>query len=193
MPMLLDECRKNSIPENIAEWVDEPKRKGKQEHRKRDAIWNRSLRAPSLGDKHKSPMWWAVSVREKSESAKRMIRVFRWRHRARPDDPVRLFYAEADKWKNETMHWSSIAKVISHPSYLRIIGLGRKFPEGEIEKLILCELQNEPYHWFDALEAITGTNPVKPDDDFDAAIEAWLEWGRQEGIIANHNATGVEC
>jgi hypothetical protein len=66
---------------------------------------------------------------------------------------------------------------------LRIIGLGRKFRQGEIEKLILGELQNDPDHWFDALVAITGENPVRQNDDFDAAVDAWLEWGRQNRII----------
>jgi hypothetical protein len=105
---------------------------------------------------------------------------------------ARLFHEEAAKWKDETMHWSSMTKIISHPSYLRIIGLGREFKEGEIEKLILKELENEPYHWFDALTALTGKNPVKPDDDFDAAVNAWLEWGRQEGIVENDNATRTQ-
>jgi hypothetical protein len=82
--------------------------------------------------------------------------------------------------------------MISHPSYLRIIGLAREFRKDEIERLILQELKSEPDHWFDALEAITGQNPVSPDDDFDAAVNAWLDWGHKEGIIANDNAEGIE-
>jgi len=47
----------------------------------------------------------------------------------------------------------------------------------------LEELQKEPDHWFEALSAITGEDPVKPEDDFDQAVDAWLEWGRQRRII----------
>lgn len=95
------------------------------------------------------------------------------------------FHQEAEKWKHDTMHWSSVTKMIAHPSYLRIIGLGSKLKEGKIEKLILEELKNEPDYWFDALVAITGEDPVQKQDDFDTAVEAWLAWGRQKGII-NH-------
>lgn len=129
---------------------------------------------------------WAVNVREQYEPAKRAIRFFRWHHRLRFENAAaRLFYREASKWKGDTMHWSSVTKMIAHPSYLRIVGLGRKFRQGEIERLILEELQNEPDYWFDALAAITGEDPVGPNDDFDAAVNAWLQWGRENGIISS--------
>lgn len=94
-----------------------------------------------------------------------------------------MFYEEATRWKDDTMHWSSVTKMLAHPSYLRIIGLGREFRRGEIERLILRELENEPDHWFEALVAITGENPVGQEDDFDAAVNAWLAWGRQKGLL----------
>ena len=100
-----------------------------------------------------------------------------------------VFRKHVDKWKNDTMHWSSMLRITSHPSYLRIIGLAGELGRNELGRLILRELETEPYHWFDALEAISGKNPVKPEDNFDAAVNAWLEWGRKEGIIANDNAT----
>ena len=50
-------------------------------------------------------------------------------------------------------------------------------------KFILQELATKPYHWFWALESITGENPVHPDDDFDQAVEAWLRWGRERKLI----------
>jgi len=51
------------------------------------------------------------------------------------------------------------------------------------DKRSLLEIQEEPDHWFAALTAITGEGPVQPQHDFDEAVEAWLEWGRQKGII----------
>jgi hypothetical protein len=93
------------------------------------------------------------------------------------------FREQVDKWKAETRHWSSILKMIAHPSYLRIIGLSAQSTDHKIERLLLKELQEDPDYWFDALTAITGENPVQMEHDFDEAVTAWLEWGRQRGLI----------
>ena len=52
--------------------------------------------------------------------------------------------------------------------------------------LILAELEKEPDHWFWALEAITGENPVSENDagDMEASAKAWVKWGRQNGLLA---------
>src|ERR1700685_2683112 len=86
------------------------------------------------------------------------------------------FHECVKRWKDETGHWSSITKAMSHQSYLRIIGLSRESVDHEIERLLLHELEAEPDHWFAALTAITGEDPVKPEDDFDESVAAWLEW-----------------
>ncbi len=103
---------------------------------------------------------------------------------------TRSFHEQAERWKRETQHWSSVTKMLAHPSYLRIIGLSRLSTGDEIERLLLEELQAEPDFWFDALMAITGENPVPPESDFDASVSAWLEWGKKKGIIGieNHRA-----
>lgn len=93
-----------------------------------------------------------------------------------------LFNEQVRKWKDATSHLSSISRMISHPAYLRIIGLAKDSVGNEIEKLILAEMQSEPDHWFAALTAITGHDPVQPEHNFDEAIEAWLAWGRDNGI-----------
>jgi len=49
--------------------------------------------------------------------------------------------------------------------------------------LILLELKRQPDHWFWALVAITGQNPVSPESNFDRAVETWLEWGKDRGLI----------
>ena len=51
--------------------------------------------------------------------------------------------------------------------------------------LILAELEREPDHWFWALEAITGESPIPQCDagDVEASALAWVEWGRQKGLL----------
>jgi hypothetical protein len=73
--------------------------------------------------------------------------------------------------------------MVAHPSYLRIIGLANQATHRKLVRLLLLELKNEPDHWFDALTAITGVNPVQPEDEFDEAVDAWLTWGREKGLI----------
>ena len=65
-------------------------------------------------------------------------------------------------------------------SYQRIIGLGPK-----VVPLILVELQKETNHWFWALEAITGENPVPKEDagDVEASARAWIAWGKKNGHL----------
>jgi hypothetical protein len=88
-----------------------------------------------------------------------------------------------ERWKSNTLHWSSITRMLAHPSYLRIIGLSRNFTDYEVERALLQELETEPDYWFAALTAITGEDPVRPEYDFDEAVDAWLIWGRKRGII----------
>ena len=65
--------------------------------------------------------------------------------------------------------------------YQEIIGMGLP-----VVPLILEELRAEPHHWYWALEAIAGENPIPSDVDGDMRRirEAWLEWGRLQGLIA---------
>jgi hypothetical protein len=114
-----------------------------------------------------------------------MIRVLRWQHRSQSniDTLERLFREQVERWKTDTQHWSSVTKMLAHPSYLRIVALSKLSANNEIERLLLEELESEPDHWFDALAAITDEDPVQPQQDFDGAVQAWLEWGRQKGII----------
>jgi hypothetical protein len=88
------------------------------------------------------------------------------------------FQELAAKWRKETKHTSSLTRIILHPAYQKIIGMGPV-----AIKFILQELQQKPLHWFWALESITGENPVQPEDDFDQAVEAWLQWGREHGFL----------
>jgi len=86
-----------------------------------------------------------------------------------------------DNWKARTRHLSNVDQISLVFSYQSIIGMGP-----EVVPLILAELESEPDHWFWALEAITGENPVSDDiaGDMEASAKAWLQWGRQNGLLA---------
>ena len=88
------------------------------------------------------------------------------------------FRAHVSKWRKDTRHTSSINKMIAHPSYLRIIGMGR-----DIIPLLLKELEEHRDHWLVALNAITGEDPVPEGSSFNDAAETWLAWGREKGYI----------
>jgi type I restriction enzyme M protein len=91
------------------------------------------------------------------------------------------FRQHADKWHAETQHLSSLSKAFDHPSYRTIIEMG------EIAiPLILHELEATPDHWFNALTKITGKN-IGKNLDFDAAVKAWLDWGREAGYVTDRN------
>lgn len=65
-----------------------------------------------------------------------------------------------------------------HPAYQRIIGMG-----DAAVPLILQELERSPDHWFWALNAITGADPVPESRRgvMSEMVKAWLEWGVQHG------------
>lgn len=87
----------------------------------------------------------------------------------------------AEKWASETAHQSMMSSVVLHKSYQEIIGLGH-----DVLPLILRRLSTEPNHWFWALRAISGEDPVPADQagKFDAMRQAWLRWGRGRGLVA---------
>jgi hypothetical protein len=94
--------------------------------------------------------------------------------------PLAVRFADlAETWKEERGASSSLTEIVLQPAYQRIIGLGPT-----VVPSILAELAATPDHWFWALTAITGTNPI-PDEaagDLSAMTQAWLDWGEREGI-----------
>lgn len=82
------------------------------------------------------------------------------------------------QWMEETQHLSSITEISTHPSYQQIIGMGPA-----VLPILLRELEKHPNHWFWALRAITGHNPV-PDEDrgrVKKMATRWLEWAAANG------------
>ena len=76
---------------------------------------------------------------------------------------------------------SNVAQMALLAPYQKIIGMGP-----EAVPLILEELQREPDQWFWALEAITDEDPVPPEAKGKVRLmaEAWIEWGKQRGLLA---------
>jgi len=91
-----------------------------------------------------------------------------------------LFHDLKRRWKRETSAMSSVEQIAMSPSYQRIIGLGMP-----IVPLILRDLRKEPAHWFWALSAITGENPVPEDEEGDIRqmSQRWIAWGHEKGLI----------
>lgn len=84
------------------------------------------------------------------------------------------------EWEQATMLMSSVPQICMNRSYQRIIGLG-----AAAVPLILERLERRPGHWFWALEAITGENPVAPEHMGHMAAMAadWIAWGRDHQLI----------
>lgn len=100
-----------------------------------------------------------------------------------PAKPVRIaeqFRSLASQWRDETAFSSSTSAMVSHPAYHAIIRLGPA-----VVPLLLHELETEPVHWFEALKAITGEDPVPQEDwgNIRRMADAWLAWGHRTGLI----------
>jgi hypothetical protein len=97
-----------------------------------------------------------------------------------PDELEKEFLALAVLWKRGQGPGSSFHQMVTHPAYLRIISLGKP-----VVPLVFRELAREPDHWFLALSAVTGHDPVPPASrgDLKAMTDAWLQWGRQHGYL----------
>lgn len=95
-----------------------------------------------------------------------------------PADIETRFLELAQQWRRETGMMSLVTKMSMHPAYQRIIGMGQP-----VVPLILRELEQEPDHWFWALQAITGANPVQPEQRgrLPQMAAAWIQWGREHG------------
>lgn len=93
----------------------------------------------------------------------------------------RMFLNLQTSWKREKELMSSLTEIVMNLNYQRIIGLGP-----QALPLILQSLREEPDYWFHALHAITGEDPVTPEDrgDIQAMTIAWLDWGLTQGFIS---------
>jgi hypothetical protein len=95
------------------------------------------------------------------------------------NEPVeQRFRFLAETWKKAVAHLSSTTKRNSHAAYQEIISLGP-----EVVPLLLRDMQNHLTHWFFALHAITGVNPVPPaaEGNVPLMVDYWLAWAKENG------------
>ena len=113
---------------------------------------------------------WKARERQIADAARKSV-----------DEGLRVAFEElALIWSSETAHLSSPTKLIEHPAYRQIIGLG-----SAVLPLMLLDLSAHRRFWFPALSAITGENPVPENaaGDVERMTDAWIEWGRENDLI----------
>lgn len=90
------------------------------------------------------------------------------------------FHDLAERWREETEFSSSVTALFMHPAYQEIIGLGR-----DVLPFIIQDLAVTGSNWFWALRAISGENPVPPEErgQVDRMTARWLEWGHMHGYL----------
>ena len=88
------------------------------------------------------------------------------------------FYTLATEWQSEVGGMSSTAQMSQHPAYQQIINMG-----SQVVPLLLSELKKNPLYWLAALNAITGENPIKPEQRgrVKQMASAWIKWGEDRG------------
>lgn len=92
----------------------------------------------------------------------------------------RQFESLSGQWKQESRYLSSTTDISTNPAYQRIIGMGMP-----VVPLILEDLRKQPYHWFWALKAITGEDPVPETmrGRVREMADAWISWGVEKKMI----------
>jgi len=88
------------------------------------------------------------------------------------------FQSLVSQWKEDTQFMSSTTSMILNRAYQEIIGMGPS-----VIPFILRELATRPDHWFPALKALTGVDPVPSSErgKLREMANAWLEWARAQG------------
>ena len=84
----------------------------------------------------------------------------------------------AEQWEDETMYLSNPNQITRHPAHREIVRMGIA-----VVPLILDRLQERGGHWFSTLRAVTGADPVPPQDrgNVPKMTSAWLSWGERSG------------
>jgi hypothetical protein len=89
------------------------------------------------------------------------------------ESPLQRFKELSALWKSEVRLLSDMNEICNHPAYQEIIGMGvLALP------FVFAELEKSPDHWFWALKAITGHDPVPEEQRGDLTLmtKFWLSW-----------------
>jgi hypothetical protein len=167
MPTILsDECQNA-----LFRWGQEMCRRAKMED---EVLWLPASKQRDEG--------WSRYVKSQYDLDRRLLRAFKRSYRSRTDDRnqnlANEFQQCVEKWRAETGHLSSIDRKAIHPSYQRIMAMGRP-----AIPLVLREMQQNGGHWFWALHFMTGASPVPEMASIEEARKAWLSWGREKGYL----------
>ena len=81
-------------------------------------------------------------------------------------------------WHSETAYLSPMADASSHPAYQEIIRLGP-----DVIPLLLRDMETHHSHWFAALHALTGAEPIPSSaaGNIPKMVGAWLCWAKEHG------------
>jgi hypothetical protein len=92
----------------------------------------------------------------------------------------RRFQRLTEEWIRDTAFYSDPVPIFLHRALFKIIGMGEK-----ALPLILKEMEKRSADWLVALDAVSPVNPVNAEDekDFERAANAWIAWGRSNGLI----------
>lgn len=92
------------------------------------------------------------------------------------------------EWKNERDGSKSAWAMVTHPSYMKIIGMGRS-----ALPFIFHEIANEADHWFWALHCITEEDPVPMEHhgNIEEMTLHWISWGKERGYIGSPTSRKV--
>jgi hypothetical protein len=100
-------------------------------------------------------------------------------HAAQPSETVEASFRRlAKEWHDAVAHHSSWSVRHNHPAYRKIIELGP-----EVVPLLLRDMEDHHRHWFPALRALTGADPVPPGaaGNIPKIVQAWLQWAKENG------------
>ena len=84
----------------------------------------------------------------------------------------------ASRWYLATRKLSSADQIVLHPAYQQIIGMGK-----DALPFVFKELKKTRGHWIWALAMILRDDKAKPGMRFREAVDAWLDWGTNNGFI----------
>lgn len=143
-----------------------------------ESAYRAAKRPPELYGRYDDPHRYLRAAAKESSRALEIM----WRRPSPTQNIEDVFDALARQWSDDTAHLSSVFKIMMHPAYRQIIGMGPK-----ALPLIFKAMQKGPGHWIWALESITRHNPVdeRPEigRDMRAIKAAWIEWGTRHGHI----------